>query len=271
MKSDQIKAEVLKILDAFDGFCAAHDLKYILGYGTMLGAIRHKGFIPWDDDIDVVFTTEEYYRFRQIASETRYVDEDRRYRVMIPGDDDYCYSFIKIVDTKTRVKEKNIADKYNIGLFIDVFRVDYWPESKAAETFALKRARLMLKMNEVLIRGNIAPDSRYARLDKLLKPADLVLKLFRVTPGSLCLKLEKMGSENKKSRYIGNIMSGSGRSSERLSAEIFDGIILTDFEGKKYPVPKDYDRYLKSIYGDYMKLPDVSQQIGHEYDVEEIN
>ena len=271
MNSDQVKTEVLKILVAFDNFCTKHDIKYIIGYGTMLGAIRHKGFIPWDDDIDVVLTTKEYYKFRKIARELRFLDDEKRYRVMIPGDDDFCYSFMKIVDTHTRVKEKNIDSRYNIGLFVDVFRVDYWPESKLVEFFALKKSRLILKINEILIRGNLEPNSKLASLDKVLKPVDLVLKLLGIRSKDLCLKLEKTGSKRRKSRYMGNMMSGYGRSSERLSAEIFDNYILAEFEGLRFPVPKNYDGYLKSIYGDYMKLPDVSKRIGHEYDVEKIN
>ena len=242
-------------------------MEYILGYGTMLGAVRHKGFIPWDDDIDVILTTKEYYKFRALALEMRYIDRNGRYRVMIPGDDNYCYSFIKIVDTYYTIRQKNINDKYNIGLFVDVFRVDYWPESRMAEFLQLKTARCLLKLNEVLIRGNIKPGSNYARIDRLLKPMDIILKLLRISPNRICLRLENMGKKNKKSIYMGNIMSGSGRRSERLLTEIFNGVIRTDFENQKYPILKEYDCYLKSIYGDYLKLPDISRQIGHEYDI----
>ena len=261
-----IKSEVLNILKAFDAFCREYEIPYCLGYGTLLGAIRHKGFIPWDDDIDVILTTSAYYRLREIGKRSPYIDAEKRYKLRIPGDENYCYSFMKVEDTDYLLREKNVSDAYAIGLFIDVFRVDYWPESRLAETFQLKKARLMVKMNEVCIRGNIH-GGKFAVLDKLLKPVDWLYKLFGLKTEVFCAALERQGRKNRKSRYIGNIMSGSGRRSERLDAEIFDEYIRVPFEDAMFPAPKKYDLFLKTIYGDYMKLPPKESQIGHEYDI----
>ena len=262
----ELKSEVYSILKAFDAYSQKNGIKYILGYGTLLGAIRHKGFIPWDDDIDVVLTTDEYAKLIKFSKDNKYIDANHRYRIAVPGDKDFCYSFIKIIDEKYKVAEKNIADKFHIGLFIDVFRVDYWPESGFAETIQLKRAHMILKLNEICIRGNLQ-GKKLQKLDKLLKPIDFIYKVMGLRTEKFVKCLQSMGSNNKPSKYMGNIMSGSGRKSERLSASIFDEIIYLPFEDCEFPVPKQYDLYLKTIYGDYMKIPDKEHQIRHGYNI----
>lgn len=267
MNSDnRIKGEVLNILKYFDAYCQKRGIRYYLAYGTLLGAIRHKGFIPWDDDIDVILTTGEYYRLKDCATEAPFLDEDKRYRIRLPGDADYCYPYIKVEDTNYKIREQNIADKYSTGLFIDVFRVDYWPESHLIETFQLIKARTILKLNEICVRGNIAP-GKYRIIDKMLKPVDIIYRIFGLKTGSFCRLLESQGRRNIKSRYMGNIMSGSGRRSERIDADILDDQVYVEFEGLRFPAPAQYDAYLRSIYGDYMVIPDREHQTGHEYNI----
>lgn len=263
---NNIKNEILNILCVFDEYCKRNNIRYVLGYGTLLGAIRHKGFIPWDDDIDVVLTTKEYYRLRSLAKTNPYLDDNKRYKILIPGDKNYCYSFMKVVDEKYTIREKNISAKYSIGLYIDIFRVDYWPESRIVETLKLKYARTLLNINKVIIRGEVS-SKKYKILDKALIPLDLILKLFRVTTEKVVLKLERTGTKNKRSVYIGNMMEGSGKKSERLPAIVFDNIVLVDFENHKFPAPKEYDLFLKTIYGNYMKIPSKENQISHDYDI----
>ena len=270
MEMDAAKKEIIHILDSFDRFCNEHEIKYTLGYGTLLGAMRHKGFIPWDDDVDVVLTTSEYLKFRECVKPHPYLDSNHRYLVKVPGDKDYGYSFIKIIDTRYRIKENNIADRYSIGLFIDVFRVDYWPVSGLHEFYQLKSARFLNKINEILIRGNIKAGTKWEVLDKLLRPVDLLFSVLGIRPEKVTARLESKGLKNRKNNYVGNIMSGSGRKSEKLPLHLFDEYTLMEFEGKKYPAIKAADAYLKLLYGDYMVLPDKSKQVGHEYTLEKV-
>lgn len=269
MDSNNIKNEVLNILIAFDKFCKINNITYILGYGSLLGAVRHKGFIPWDDDIDVVLTTYEYQKLRTIAIKNPYLDDNKRYQFAVPGDENYCYSFMKVIDNKYVLAEKNISSKYNIGLYIDIFRVDYWPESHLLESIQLKYARMLLNLNKICIRGNIV-DEHLIKMDKYLKPIDVVYKLFGIRTERIVSLLEKVGLKNKPSKYMGNIMSGSGWKSERLPAEVFNGIVYIEFENHIFPAPKEYDLLLKTIYGDYMKFPPKEKQISHGYNIVEI-
>ena len=268
MTDEMIKKEIFRILCQFDDYCKAREIQYSLAYGTLIGAVRHQGFIPWDDDIDVILATNDYSKLKELAYDEPYLDSSHRYKIMIPGDQNYYYSFIKIVDTHYRVKERNVDSKYFIGLYVDVFRADYWPESKVREFWQLKYARFLLKLNEISIRGNIV-DEKFKVIDKLLIPIDLIFKVFGVTSENISRRLEKQGLRNKKSRFMGNIMSGSGRTSEKLDTMVFSEYIQLPFEGRMFPCHKFYDSELTSIYGDYMKLPDPEKRVSHHnYEVE---
>ena len=270
MTIETIKQIVFRILCVFDDYCSNHQIQYSLAYGTLIGAVRHQGFIPWDDDIDVILTTEQYYKLKELAQKEPFLDPEHRYRFMVPGDQDYYYSYIKVVDTQYKVKERNIDSRYFIGLYIDVFRADYWPENKLKEFFQLKYARFLLKVNEITIRGNIV-DKKFKIVDKLLLPIDLLFFILGVRCEKLSRLLEKQGMKNKRSIYMGNIMSGSGKSIEKQEAGVFSDYIQLPFEGRVFPCHQRYDAELSSIYGDYMTLPAPEKRVSHHhYEVEEI-
>ena len=270
MTEEMIKKSIFNILCCFDDYCRAHQIKYSLAYGTLLGAVRHQGFIPWDDDVDVLLSTAEYIKLRELAKNHPYLDDKKRYKFMVPGDLNYYYSFIKIVDTYYIVKERNIDSKYHIGLYIDVFRADYWPDNKMKEFIQLKFARFLLKLNEICIRGNIV-DKKYIIMDKMLIPVDILFRLIGIRCERISRLLEKQGLHNSKSNYMGNIMSGSGRAFERQNATVFSEYTQLMFEGRLFPCHKEYDSELTSIYGDYMVLPPPEKRVSHHnYEVVEI-
>ena len=265
--ADYIKTEILNILREFDSFCKDNELGYMLVYGTLLGAVRHNGFIPWDDDIDVGMLSEDYVKLDQIAKEEPYIDSQKRYKLAVPGDIDYPYSFIKVIDTKYVLREKNVSDRYNIGLYIDVFRIDNWPGNRVQECYQLNKARFLLKINEVCIRGNIEPGSKYAFLDKILKPIDCLLPVLGIRSSRICKAIDRIAEKNRSSGFMGIINEATGNRKERLPDHIYKNTVLLPFEGGKYPAPAEYDAYLKHIYGDYLKLPDPSERVGHEYTI----
>ena len=266
MESELIKKEVLNILKAFDLYCRKNDIKYVLAYGTLIGAIRHKGFIPWDDDIDVVIPVGDYNRLKAITASDPFIDENIRYRISFPGDENYCYSFPKVIDTKYVVREKNISDRYNIGLFIDIFKADYWPENRIKETYQLKKGQLLRRMNEICLRGNLE-GKRYEILDKLLRPVDLIFRCFGVTSEKICVRMESIGRNNIPSEYMGVLEEGTGWKKEKMESRIYTETVLVPFEDGMFPAPADYDIYLRAMYGDYMTLPPQEQRVGHEYDI----
>lgn len=265
--ADFIKSEILNILKVFSAYCKEHGLGYMLVYGTLLGAVRHKGFIPWDDDIDVGMVSDDYVRLESIAMEDPFLDDQKRYRLAVPGDMDYPYSFMKVIDTKYVLREKNVSDQYNIGLYIDVFRIDNWPENAIKEWYQLKKAHFLLKINEICVRGNISADSKYYTLDKLLKPVDVLFRVIGIRSDKICKLIDRIAEKNAPSGFMGIINEATGNKKEKQQDSIYDNISYLPFEGDEYPVPAEYDAYLKHIYGDYMKLPDPSQRVGHEFNI----
>ena len=121
---EEIKEIEIQVLNHLDSFCKLHNIPYYISYGTLLGAIRHKGFIPWDDDIDVSMLRSDYDRFRK-----EYVkyNQSSRYHLLDPEQDNrYLYSILKLEDTTTLVEEGN--DRYcgvDIGINIDIFPLDF--------------------------------------------------------------------------------------------------------------------------------------------------
>lgn len=267
MRTDQtfIKNEVNKILQEFKNYCQERNISFYLGYGTLLGAIRHQGFIPWDDDIDIILLNSEYNKLVKYAKTNRYIDKNNRYKIMLPQDENYCYPFIKIIDTNYLVNQKNIDSKYRLGFWIDVFRLDYWPRSSIQEFFELKTHRLFVRLNEICIRGNLV-EKKWKIIDKILTPIDVLFDIFHINTYTFTSLMERQGIRNKKSDYVGNIMFNCYGKNEKIPLSLFKDKCEVIFEGEKYFVPKNYDYYLKSLYGNYMKLPDESKRIGHGYE-----
>ena len=264
---DYIKSEILNILKAFKSYCEEHDLGYMLVYGTLLGAVRHKGFIPWDDDIDVGMLSDDYVKLEQNAKRDPYIDKHKRYKLAVPGDKNYAYSFMKVIDTKYVIREKNVSDTYSIGLYIDIFRIDNWPSNRVKEIYQLKKAHLLLRINEICIRGNIEPGSKYSTLDKLLRPVDYLFRIACIRSEKICKAIDSIAERNPRSGFMGIMNEATGNKKEKQRESIYRDLAFLEFEGEMFPVPSDYDSYLKHVYGDYMKLPEPENRIGHEYDI----
>ena len=134
----EIQAREYELLKQFDAYCKRHGLTYCLCGGTLLGAVRHKGFIPWDDDIDLMMPRADYERLRDLARGEPVSD---CLRVRYPGDAGYPYGFMKAVDARTVVYERNITrDEQRAGLALDIFPLDRMYVSPGGKTACCSRA-----------------------------------------------------------------------------------------------------------------------------------
>lgn len=249
---DEIRKIQLDILKKVHSFCVKNNIKYFLGYGTLLGAVRHKGFIPWDDDIDIVMPRKDYEKFiREFNKE--YKDT----KVHAPElEKDYHYLMAKISNETTLLIE-DVAYKTKIGVNIDLFPID---------NYNIKD-KLMYKKQ--IFYGYI----KNIKIIKLSKRRNLLKNILLVIGKMLTffISIKKIQSlmiknakkyKDKKTSHCCILITGK-TANKPLLCEVFGEQMLCSFEGEKFFIPKYYDTWLKSLYGNYMKLPPEDKRISH--------
>lgn len=235
----------LDILQFIHDFCIKNGIKYSICGGTLIGAVRHKGFIPWDDDIDLFLLREEYEKLIRVFN-----DESGRYVLhCLENDPKYNYPFAKVEDSRTFIAEKVTA--YRIGVNIDVFPVDNCCDTEEDSVFYIKGA----KRSQMLYKGKLVIPSKRNTLLKRISIYGVKLITCFYTLRQLAEKLtlySKGGQENSK--YVATMVSGYGIKELQLRSN-FSSFVYLSFEDRKFQAIKEYDSYLRSVYGDYMILP----------------
>lgn len=252
-----IQSVQLASLLEIDRICRKYNIKYFLGGGTLLGAIRHKGFIPWDDDSDLMMLREDYDKFCKIAPS----ELPNGMSFQDSNTDKHCfYEFAKCRINNTTFAtgfSKTHKGMHN-GLAIDVFCHDKTANSRLGQKIHIAmtlftRALVFNKWNNRKAENNSKLQSAVTDFCKKLFPIRFSMWLEKKT-----LTFFK-GKKNAKYLYDGmgrNIYNGV------FPAELLDEVIYADFEGYKLPVPKRYDEYLTFLYGDYMQLAPLSTRLG---------
>lgn len=256
----------LKMLLSLDEFCKKNSIKYSLGAGTMIGAVRHQGFIPWDDDIDIFMKREEYDRFVEMVSNHDYfIDVEKRYYVKIPRREGYRYPFIKIIDIKTKLYQKNTI-KEELGVWIDIFPIDYCGTLNEAEKTAKKQ---IIRFNNFVQFYKRHPNDSIINIGK-----NIALFFFRCVHRNaqkeILNGMDEL-SKNGYSEYCGTLV-WTQSIKDFYPTEFFSDYVDVNFEGHKVVMFKRYNDILHHRYGDYMKLPPESERFTHSpeaYIVEE--
>ena len=245
------KAEI-EILDEIERVCKKHNIKYFLMFGTLLGAVRHQGFIPWDDDIDIGMTREDYDKFMQIAPK----ELNEKYHLdYINTNKNYYLPFMKVRNKETLFEEETSL-KYDgpKGIWVDIFPYDYIKKNKLSKLTKIKVKFIFLLYETLAIRNLKAKtSSKLAQITTKLMSNKLNFKL-----------IDLLIKEKKKTE---NIVYYNFRGMKHVvifnKKDIFP-LTTIDFEDKKYAVPKNYKTVLKKLYGkDYMQLPPIEQRESH--------
>lgn len=248
---EELKSIQLGILNEVANFCEKHELTYFLAYGTLLGAIRHHGYIPWDDDIDIVMPRPDYERFVSSFNKA-----DSNWQVIDHCQNpDYLLPFAKVHDLRTILYETRYKGGGVFGVNIDVFPLDGFGNMKQIKK--IKRLSQYLNAKKAVI-------DRQRSLKKNAIIAIGKLFLLGTTPSQIVDKMEIVAKKNpyENSKKVKSFFSVYGEK-EVCEKSLLEETTFATFEGRKYRVPKNYDSYLRMIYGDYMQLPPKEEQVTH--------
>jgi lipopolysaccharide cholinephosphotransferase len=236
----------LVLLNEFDRVCKELNITYVLFAGTLLGAVRHQGFIPWDDDLDVLMSRKDYEIF--ISNADKFLDN--KFFLQREFSDHWPMFFSKLRLNGTTCMEKYHAKdkKEHHGIYIDIF-----PYDNAANTkFARKMQFLASK---IVIAKSL--DKRGYETDSFLKK--LFIIVCKLLPKRVFIKIAK--SNNYDSKYVHTFFAASSDFEKNVFLQKhFEEKELMAFEGKEYLVPKLYDEILIKLYGNYMVLPSEEER-----------
>lgn len=232
----------------FHALCEKHGLRYCLHGGTCLGAVRHKGFIPWDDDVDIAMLRQDYDRFLEIAQ----AEWGSKYTIQTYKTEPNMLTNV----TKIRINDSCFTSEDgtdNNKAFLDIFPMSDVPNTKFLQSIQNK---LAIFINNVVYAkiGYITPTSFLSKL-----VFGMLSKLDRQFLGDI-LELVIKHFPHRKSKYVNivataNYVNNTGYSKDLMPKSYFEELELAEFCGKQFYITKHWDSYLTKIYGDYMKPP----------------
>lgn len=250
---EEMKKIELNILTYFTEVCEENNLRYYLGGGTLLGAVRHKGFIPLDDDIDVMMPRPDFQKLLSLSI------NNENYNIIKPGTAGYYYNFAKLVDTRTILEEKGIKRIDGLGVYIDIFPLDGMPETPD------DRKKRFKELNSIRKRIN----NTCLLKPKFHRNPFAYLNACRIYNSNKNVDLSSL-----QKKYLDSALKNSFDDSEFVFAaggaygarDIFPGKwfekeIELQFENLSVKAFNGYDFYLTQLYGDYMTLPPEDKRV----------
>lgn len=246
---------LLKALNVFDDICKSNNINYSLAYGTMLGAVRHKGFIPWDDDVDVLMVRSEYERFERAFAMSEYA---KKYDLWgIHDKDNYFVGYVgKFFDKNTKLIER-LKREVVYGVYVDIFVIDELPRSKMKQKCFLTAYRYLSRLLQILSRrANL-----FDRLHKFVR----ISPDFHMVKKLVDLLLKHKGDGGDYS--VTSCIIGWGFDKVIIPRKCIDGYAYVEFEGKKFQVFSKWDELLRLSYGEYWIVPPEGQRQSHSSEV----
>jgi len=258
LTDEESKRLLCDMLFEFDRFCKENNLKYWLGGGTLLGAVRHRGFIPWDDDIDLFMPRDDFQKllkYGRITSSIEIVPPAKRRGTIY-----HPFAYGNLHENTTVMISHTLKHNTGKGQFIDIFPLDNIPDGILFKKI-LRRILTLLQhlRNACVYRKQIEERTRIRQ--------KIIRWLVRFSDGTVYAKVINFISRscrNNSSELVGYI-SFSAMERYCFKRDWFSETIEGEFENHRYPIPGEYDAVLKKEYGNYMELPPESERLAHHH------
>ena len=253
---NEIQQMELGIMEYIHEVCQKIGVKYFLAYGSLIGAVRHQGFIPWDDDMDICMLREDYEKLQDYLI----ANPDERYEVMSYKNNlNYVYPFMKVQDNHTYLLEEDVRIDSNMGIYVDIFPVDGYEDDVE---FKNKMTKLIKKRQLSCYTFKGITNTKSV-LNSLLRYVSVIIFYFTNT-NKYVAQIEDLAKSRKVSDYEQvDYLIYKDMNKPVWRREWLEQVTTGIFEGKEFTIPKNYHEILTSDYGDYMQLPPVEQRVSH--------
>lgn len=255
LSMNEIHESLQNMLKTIDNVCRTNCLIYFLSGGTAIGAIREKGFIPWDDDLDIMFPRQDYEKLIEILEKKN----DPRYKIYSLHDLSWNRPYSCMVDEKTIAKHE-LVDYSHLGVTLDILPIDGLPSDKVKVLKYYRRVRLKYTLFYSALKINFAPEEQFIPLKKMVS---FITK--KIGAHRICLSIDNKAKSipYDKSEYVGCSVLIHFMEKEWFKKEWFEKQLYVPFEDGMYPVMNGYDEYLTALYGNYMKSPEQEGDPDH--------
>ena len=249
---------VFGILCDIDDFCRENNIMWFLSGGSCLGAIRHQGFIPWDDDADVMMPRKDYERFMHSFPQAF---REKYGAGAISTDPAWNRQWGKVWDLRTKLVYKNY-ENLDIGVFVDVYPIDGLPKSALGKKLFYARQKLLVELSKESNRVQFSSKNRFIALRKAVSviARPLGTRFFVERIDRIAQRYDF-----DSSAYVACSVPVHYGSRETIEREKMSQAVWVPFEGRSFPVPIGYDTYLGNLYGDYMTIPDDAEEQGYTH------
>lgn len=256
-----MKAITIDGLKYLKAICDDENITYYLAYGTLLGAVRHKGYIPWDDDIDIWVHRKDYYRLINILFEQNNCDWEVVSNQTHKG---YLFEWAKLSHKRTMITPSRFVSGLLYGVSIDIFPFDdasIFETEDQVKTTILNYQRRFIRITSKYRGFTNACKNKYSiyKCKTIFKISSILLGPYSRWIRNYDKKLKSLG--NGKGKFLFDIQLPN----VIFHSEWFNDTIELVFENELYKAPKEYDKILTAIYGDYMKLPPKEERVTHHY------